>query len=126
MATTLPAVAPADTLDESDAERRRRLRTVVAERTFDIGDDESLAVTCSIGFASFPFYAGEPRVANWSEVTRLADQALYVAKEGGRNRWAGIEAARAPRDRAHFEQICRDPRAAEADGDVIMLRSQAG
>ncbi|WAJ45986.1 MFS transporter [Mycobacterium sp. Aquia_216] len=30
MATTLPAPAPADTLDESDAERRRRLRTVVA------------------------------------------------------------------------------------------------
>ncbi|MEE3063722.1 MAG: MFS transporter [Actinomycetota bacterium] len=30
MATTLPAPAPADTLDESDADRRRRLRTVVA------------------------------------------------------------------------------------------------
>ena len=103
-----------------------RLRAVVAERTFDIGDDKSLAITCSIGFASFPFYAGEPRLASWSEVTRLADQALYVAKEGGRNRWAGVEARGAPRDRAHFEQICRDPREAEADGDVAMLRSQAG
>lgn len=30
MATTLPAPAPADTLDESDGDRRRRLRTVVA------------------------------------------------------------------------------------------------
>ncbi|MEE6135400.1 MFS transporter [Mycobacterium sp. 050128] len=30
MATTLPAPAPAATLDESDADRRRRLRTVVA------------------------------------------------------------------------------------------------
>lgn len=30
MATTLPAPAPADNLDESDADRRRRLRTVVA------------------------------------------------------------------------------------------------
>ncbi|CDO86867.1 MFS transporter [Mycobacterium triplex] len=30
MATTLPALAPADTLDESDGDRRRRLRTVVA------------------------------------------------------------------------------------------------
>ncbi|MFL6700361.1 MAG: diguanylate cyclase [Vitreoscilla sp.] len=102
-----------------------RLRAVVAEQPFDIGDGQSLATTCSIGFASFPFYAGEPRLASWSEVTRLADQALYAAKQGGRNRWAGIEARGVPRDRAHFEQICRDPKAAEAEGDVVMLRSAA-
>ena len=102
-----------------------RLRGVIAEQAFDIGDGKALAVTCSVGFASFPFYAGEPRLANWSEVTRLADQALYVAKEGGRNRWAGVEAVGAPRDRAHFEQICRDPRTAEAEGDVTLLRSPA-
>ena len=102
-----------------------RLRGVVAEQPFEIGDAKSLAITCSIGFASFPFYAGEPRLASWSEVTRLADQALYVAKEGGRNRWAGIEARAAAHDRARFEQVCRDPRTAEADGDVVMLRSPA-
>ncbi len=100
-----------------------RLRGVVAEQAFDIGDGTSLAITCSIGFASFPFYAGAPRLARWSEVTRLADQALYVAKEGGRNRWAGVEGRAAPRDRAHFEQICRDPRTAEAAGELVMLRS---
>ena len=102
-----------------------RLRGVVAEQPFEIGDGKSLPVTCSIGFASFPFYADEPRLASWSEVTRLADQSLYVAKEGGRNRWAGIEARGAARDRAHFEQICRDPKAAEATGGVTVLRAPA-
>ena len=102
-----------------------RLRGVVAEQPFEIGDGKSLPVTCSIGFASFPFYADEPRLASWSEVTRLADQALYVAKEGGRNRWAGIEARGAARDRAHFELICRDPKAAEATGEVTVLRAPA-
>ena len=102
-----------------------RLRGVVAEQPFEIGDGKSLPVTCSIGFASFPFYADEPRLASWSEVTRLADQSLYVAKEGGRNRWAGIEARGAARDRAHFEQICRDPKAAEAIGEVTVLRAPA-
>ena len=100
-----------------------RLRGVVAEQPFEIGDGKSLPVTCSIGFASFPFYADEPRLASWSEVTRLADQALYVAKEGGRNRWAGVEACGAARDRAHFEQVCRDPKAAAATGDVTVLRA---
>ena len=103
-----------------------RLRAVVAERPFEIGDGRSLPVTCSIGFASFPFHADEPRLANWSEVTRLADQALYLAKEGGRNRWAGIEAAGKARDRAHFEQVCRDPKSAEAAGDVNVLRARSG
>jgi diguanylate cyclase (GGDEF)-like protein len=102
-----------------------RLRGVVAEQPFEIGDGKSLPVTCSIGFASFPFYADEPRLASWSEVTRLADQALYVAKEGGRNRWAGVEAHGAARDRAHFEQVCRDPKAAEATGEVTVLRAPA-
>jgi predicted signal transduction protein with EAL and GGDEF domain len=100
-----------------------RLRAVVAEAPFDLGDAKSLVVTCSIGFASFPFCAPEPRLASWSEVTRLADQALYLAKEEGRNRWIGVEARTAPRDRAHFEQICRDPRAAQAEGDIALLRA---
>jgi len=100
-----------------------RLRAAIAAGPFDLGDGKSLAVTCSIGFASFPFYAAEPRLASWSEITRLADQALYLAKEDGRNRWIGVQACSAPRDRAHFDQICRDPRAAQGRGDVTLLRS---
>ena len=117
-------VARATHADEG-AVLAERLRGVVAEQPFEIGDGKSLPVTCSIGFASFPFYADEPRLASWSEVTRLADQSLYVAKEGGRNRWAGVEARGAARDRTHFEQICRDPKAAEATGEVTVLRAPA-
>ena len=102
-----------------------RLRHAIAEQAFDIGDGKSLPVTCSIGFASFPFCSAQPRLANWSEVTRLADQALYLAKQDGRNRWAGIESAGTPRDRAHFEQICRDPWTAETAGEVLVLRAWA-
>jgi len=77
------------------------------------------------GISSFPYCAAQPRLATWSEVTRIADQALYLAKQDGRNRWAGVEAARPPRDRGHFEQICRDPRSAEDAGDVTILRAWA-
>jgi diguanylate cyclase (GGDEF)-like protein len=103
-----------------------RLRAVVTGQPFDLGDGKALAITCSIGFASFPFYAEEPRLASWSEVTRLADQALYLAKQEGRDRWIGVEARSAPTDRASFEQICGDPRTAQERGDIALLRSAAG
>jgi diguanylate cyclase (GGDEF)-like protein len=100
-----------------------RLRGVVSERPFELGGGESLPVTCSVGFACYPFYATQPRLANWSEVTRLADEALYIAKDGGRNRWAGIESNGAVPARTRFEEICRAPQAAEAAGDVVIVRA---
>jgi predicted signal transduction protein with EAL and GGDEF domain len=52
----------------------------------------SLAKTASIGFATFPFAASEPRAITWSQVVELADRGLYMAKSGGRNTWVGIAA----------------------------------
>ena len=79
-------------------------------------------MTCSIGFASYPFWCQAPGLVSWGEVTRLADQALYLAKQEGRDRWIGVEAAASVRDHVHFEQICRDPKRAALDGDVHILR----
>jgi diguanylate cyclase (GGDEF)-like protein len=85
-----------------------RLRAVVAQTPFDVGDDKTLAITGSLGFACLPFHGSNPRRVDWSTITRLADQALYPAKTSGRNCWTGVDARVAPRDREHFERICRD------------------
>ena len=69
-----------------------RLRRCIAEDPFNIDGVEPLAKTASIGFAAFPFIAESPRAISWTQVVDLADQALYVAKNGGRNTWAGIAA----------------------------------
>ena len=57
-----------------------RIREELAAQVFetDIGD---LRVTCSLGVATFPFHAKEK-----SALVEASDQALYGAKEGGRNR----------------------------------------
>jgi hypothetical protein len=50
----------------------------------------SIARTCSIGYASYPFWPSQPGVLGWDDVLAVADGALYRAKQTGRNRVVGI------------------------------------
>jgi two-component system cell cycle response regulator len=58
-----------------------RLRDTVERHAFDVGGDEPLHLTASIGVASFP----SPRVQSTEDLFSRADEALYRAKSGGRN-----------------------------------------
>jgi len=57
-----------------------RIRQAVESRLFSVYD-EDLRATISIGISTFPEDAGEP-----SEIIDKADEALYQAKQSGRNR----------------------------------------
>ncbi len=67
-----------------------RIRSRLAAHLFDLGDGRDLHLTCSVGFACFPVLYMDPGCYSWEQVLNLADQCLYEAKEGGRNRWVGI------------------------------------
>jgi diguanylate cyclase (GGDEF)-like protein len=69
-----------------------RLRAAVAGRPFMLDGGATLSKTASVGFAAFPFVAAAPRAITWSQVVELADQGLYMAKNGGRNTWFGLAA----------------------------------
>jgi diguanylate cyclase (GGDEF)-like protein len=69
-----------------------RLRETIAERPFLLDGGRPLEKTASIGFAAFPFVPSSPRAIAWTQVVDLADQALYRAKNGGRNTWVGLAA----------------------------------
>jgi two-component system cell cycle response regulator len=58
-----------------------RFRASIAEEPFDIGDDQPIIVTTSVGGASMPADA-----ATLTDLLRIADRALYTAKSMGRNR----------------------------------------
>lgn len=58
-----------------------RLRVAIAETSMDVGIENAVGVTVSIGIAAFPDHARAGR-----ELVALADRALYEAKRAGRNR----------------------------------------
>jgi diguanylate cyclase (GGDEF)-like protein len=59
-----------------------RLREIVADHTFSLPDGKTITRTISCGVAAWP----HPGVTDQEELLRAADDALYVAKETGRNR----------------------------------------
>jgi predicted signal transduction protein with EAL and GGDEF domain len=67
-----------------------RIREAVANHPFDLGNGDTSRLTCSIGFAAFPFIPEDRTRLSWEEVVDVADVCLYSAKRAGRNCWVGV------------------------------------
>lgn len=85
-----------------------RIRSMVEDYPFDIGDDREIHKTCSIGFCAYPFLKEDPEAITWEQVIHLADEALFAAKKSGRNMWVGLAALpETPRENL-FHHLCED------------------
>ena len=51
-------------------------------------------LSASIGFAVYPFSPLNPGLVHWEQVSTIADQCAYVAKQSGRNAWVGVYGGR--------------------------------
>ena len=67
-----------------------RIVRMLGNAPFDIGSGILLQRTCSVGFATYPFYPDNPTTVPLDAVIELADLSLYRAKETGRNRAVGV------------------------------------
>ncbi|MYM40969.1 diguanylate cyclase [Pseudoduganella sp. CY13W] len=103
-----------------------RMRRAVAEREFILPDGATLAKTCSIGFACFPFMPEQPRLLSWSQVVELADQGLYIAKRSGRNAWAALYSTAATRSEGVFPRLMQQLEQAVTAGEVRLVTNLAG
>jgi diguanylate cyclase (GGDEF)-like protein len=68
-----------------------RIRSSVDQHPFQLGNDVEARLSCSIGFAYYPFAKAAPTLMNWEQVVAIADRALYIAKNSGRNAWVGVQ-----------------------------------
>jgi len=79
-----------------DADRTRgdvlagRVMQSVGSEPFDLGGGHKMRRTCSVGWAPFPWYPDSTRTFAFTEVLKLADRAMYLAKQSGRNRSVGV------------------------------------
>ncbi|MEX0915681.1 MAG: diguanylate cyclase, partial [Wenzhouxiangellaceae bacterium] len=67
-----------------------RIRKSVQAQPIRLDDDKRVSLTCSIGFACYPFSIDHPEVGDWEDIVGLADAAMYAAKNAGKNTWTGI------------------------------------
>jgi len=70
-----------------------RLLEVIGNTPFYAGGGREARLTCSVGWAPFPWLLGEPSAQTHEEVLTIADRALSLAKEAGRNRAVGSRPA---------------------------------
>jgi two-component system, cell cycle response regulator len=71
-----------------------RVRREVARHSFQIGGGQAIQMTLSAGLATFP----HEWVQTPEALVRLADEALYAAKTGGRNRVVRFDEMPPPKD----------------------------
>ena len=67
-----------------------RVRERIASYGFDIGLKQKVYLSSSIGFACYPFASECPEALSWEQVHTIADSALYMSKDAGRNCWSGL------------------------------------
>lgn len=68
-----------------------RILHAIADKPFRIRESsQPIRRTCSIGWAAFPWFPAAPAAVSYETVIALADQALYRAKQAGRNRAMGV------------------------------------
>ncbi|KLI98505.1 transcriptional regulator [Luteimonas sp. FCS-9] len=85
-------------LDRTEAASRlaERIRDVVAAEPVVLVQGPPLHLTCSIGFAPWPFSPDWPSLGDWQQTSALADRCLYAAKAAGRDAWVGLVPTAAP------------------------------
>ena len=67
-----------------------RVRVGLSEFPYRLGGGATAHLSCSIGFAVYPFSPLNPELATWQQVSAIADQCTYIAKENGKDCWVGV------------------------------------
>ena len=101
-----------------------RIRKNVELHEFDLGCDQQMLRTCSLGMVSFPFIKETFEALTWEQTLNIADIALYLAKNNGRNTWVSLFENKLKAYDNFYEDIMTDLNALVEKG-AVSYKSQA-
>ncbi len=85
-----------------------RIRAELAKHQFQVGAGHVARLSGSIGVTMYPFAPHKQQQLSWEQVTTIADQAAYLAKENGRNAWVGLYGTRKISSEEFYERLNTD------------------
>jgi len=97
-----------------------RIRGAITSQPIRVGRGLALDLTCSIGFAPWPFSMEWPSLGDWGACLELADRCLYRVKRDGKNGWAGLVPGHAPRPEA-IQALLAGAAPDEVGADTVRL-----
>lgn len=68
-----------------------RIRRVVNQQPFDIANQNTIPVSCTIGAVVYPEAGHDVVQLDWHHLVQLADAALYLGKKKQRNCWVCVD-----------------------------------
>ena len=104
----------------------RRLYDAVRRFRFTAPDGAVLGITCSIGVAEYPFVPAEPEAFGWETVIKLADRAMYHAKQSGRNRWVLLQPVPGVKATTLLKELGRDLAALVKKKRLLLVENARG
>ncbi|MCU0286127.1 MAG: diguanylate cyclase [Acidobacteria bacterium] len=99
------------------------IRQVIANHSFQLEDDQSTQLTCSIGFAAYPFLPQYPRALNWEQVVTIVEKALHAAQKSGGNAWIEIKGTKKTNPGNLYQQIRIELKSLIANGELAISSS---
>lgn len=110
--------------DRNQADQQaERLRQAVEKHQFDLGKGKKSRLTCSIGFAPYPFLAKQPGLINWEKIVYLAILAINAAKNSGGNAWVGIIDTENTKTENLFDRVLKNTNELITNGELKILTS---
>jgi diguanylate cyclase (GGDEF)-like protein len=117
-----------DSQDRRDSDHlfAEEFRKAVEERPFHLENGRTVNLTCSIGFAAYPFLPTHPGTLDWQQVMDIAHLALDAAKKSGPNAWVGLQGSCKTKTANLFQRIRDNINALLTDGELIAPTSVPG
>lgn len=69
----------------------QRLRKAITELPYNIGSNQTIDLTATIGSVAYPCLYNKEEDISWNKLVLLADQALYYGKHKQRDCWVSIQ-----------------------------------